>query len=112
MCPHGDPFCPCPDGDACHYEGPDPMPCPHPPALSEFEVQIGHPTAGHAGTMPVTADPNRHHCHVEGCSWFGSVDPDACGIARIAPDTPTCTSFDMGCGAIRRLVSGTNHAPA
>lgn len=19
-CPYGDPYCPCPDGDACHYE--------------------------------------------------------------------------------------------
>lgn len=24
-CPHGDPTCPCQDGDACHYEGDDPM---------------------------------------------------------------------------------------
>lgn len=21
MCPYGDPTCPCPDGDPCHYEG-------------------------------------------------------------------------------------------
>lgn len=36
MCPHGDPTCPCPDGDVCHYvadpgcpgTGADPMPCP------------------------------------------------------------------------------------
>lgn len=27
-CPHGDPTCPCQDGDTCHYEGPDPMFCP------------------------------------------------------------------------------------
>lgn len=20
ICPHGDPTCPCPDGDVCHYE--------------------------------------------------------------------------------------------
>lgn len=26
-CPHGDPTCPCQDGDVCHYEGPDPMYC-------------------------------------------------------------------------------------
>ncbi len=25
MCPHGDPHCPCPDGDPCHYQGPNPM---------------------------------------------------------------------------------------
>jgi hypothetical protein len=22
VCKYGDPFCPCPDGDMCHYEGP------------------------------------------------------------------------------------------
>jgi hypothetical protein len=27
-CSHGDPLCPCPDGDLCHYEGPDPSRCP------------------------------------------------------------------------------------
>jgi hypothetical protein len=27
-CPHGDVTCPCQDGDPCHYEGVDPMPCP------------------------------------------------------------------------------------
>ncbi len=25
VCPYGDPHCPCPDGDPCHYEGDDPM---------------------------------------------------------------------------------------
>jgi hypothetical protein len=25
-CPYGDPTCPCQDGDACHYEGPDAWP--------------------------------------------------------------------------------------
>lgn len=33
-CPHGDPFCPCQDGDACHYEGraswPSPLPAGRP----------------------------------------------------------------------------------
>jgi hypothetical protein len=24
-CPKGDPFCPCPDGDQCHYAGENPM---------------------------------------------------------------------------------------
>jgi len=24
VCKHGDPLCPCPDGDMCHYEGPNP----------------------------------------------------------------------------------------
>jgi len=23
-CKYGDPFCPCQDGDMCHYEGPNP----------------------------------------------------------------------------------------
>jgi hypothetical protein len=25
ICPHGDPCCPCRDGDSCHYEGENPM---------------------------------------------------------------------------------------
>ena len=29
-CPHGDPYCPCQDGDLCHYEGPDAWPEPIP----------------------------------------------------------------------------------
>jgi hypothetical protein len=49
ICPHGDPTCPCPDGDACHYEDADAMVCPNPPL-------------GFKGvTWP--------HCHTEGCSW-------------------------------------------
>ena len=24
-CPYGDPYCPCQDGDPCHYEGDDAM---------------------------------------------------------------------------------------
>jgi hypothetical protein len=27
-CPYGDPCCPCPDGDACHYQGHDAWPDP------------------------------------------------------------------------------------
>lgn len=27
-CKYGDPHCPCPDGDPCHYEGDDPMSVP------------------------------------------------------------------------------------
>ncbi len=27
-CKHGDPLCPCPDGDPCHYEGDDAWPSP------------------------------------------------------------------------------------
>jgi len=29
-CKYGDPYCPCQDGDMCHYEGPNPMPAPRP----------------------------------------------------------------------------------
>ena len=28
-CKYGDPFCPCQDGDMCHYEGPNPMTPPN-----------------------------------------------------------------------------------
>lgn len=49
ICPHGDPTCPCPDGDACHYEGFDAMICPNPPF----------------GFKGVTWA----HCHMEGCTW-------------------------------------------
>lgn len=28
ICPHGDRFCPCPDGALCHYEGHNPAPSP------------------------------------------------------------------------------------
>lgn len=27
-CKYGDSYCPCQDGDICHYEGEDPMPYP------------------------------------------------------------------------------------
>jgi hypothetical protein len=29
-CKYGDPFCPCQDGDTCHYEGNNPMTAPAP----------------------------------------------------------------------------------
>ena len=29
-CPHGDEWCPCPEGDPCHYTGPAPATCPTP----------------------------------------------------------------------------------
>lgn len=28
FCPYGDPYCPCQDGDPCHYEGDDAMKTP------------------------------------------------------------------------------------
>ncbi len=30
-CPYGDPTCPCPDGDACHYVADADTPAMHPP---------------------------------------------------------------------------------
>ena len=35
-CPHGDPQCPCQDGDMCHYEGPNPFPEPSPAQKREW----------------------------------------------------------------------------
>lgn len=48
-CPHGDPTCPCPDGDPCHYDGTSAMLCPNPVLGIEGLVYA--------------------HCHVEGCAW-------------------------------------------
>lgn len=36
ICKYGDPFCPCPDGDMCHYEGPNPMPAPARKVKTDF----------------------------------------------------------------------------
>ena len=36
-CKYGDPYCPCQDGDPCHYEGDNPM---TPPA--EYYIAAGH----------------------------------------------------------------------
>lgn len=72
MCPHGDPTCPCPDGDTCHYEWtPDvePMFCPNPP--------LGFKNLTNA------------HCHVEGCDWHvKGCSPDRpvsgeCGLLKL-----------------------------
>lgn len=77
-CPHGDAFCPCPDGLACHYEPPDPMPCP----------------AG--ATTP--------HCHLEGCAWTGA---GQCGLVAVGLGAVvSCEdAYTAGCGAIRNLVA-------
>lgn len=64
LCPHGDPTCPCPDGDPCHYEGRCVMACPNPP-----------PNAGSVA-----------HCHVEGCSWRVSLHVGTrgeCGLLKL-----------------------------
>jgi hypothetical protein len=68
MCPHGDPTCPCPDGDPCHYEGGDANLCPN-PALG----------------IEGLSNP---HCHMEGCDWHvKGCSPDmpidgACGLLK------------------------------
>lgn len=72
VCPHGDTTCPCPDGDACHYEGSDASVCPNPPL----------------GFKGVTWA----HCHNEGCDWHVSHEYEpgvgwavtgACGLLRL-----------------------------
>jgi hypothetical protein len=77
-CPHGDPLCPCPDGDPCHYEGLDPMACPNPPLVrQEFgagRMQVLDTEGRPAGeSVPISGFVMQHklttepHCHVEGC---------------------------------------------
>ena len=36
-CKYGDPMCPCQDGDACHYEGDNPM---TPPPIAALKARI------------------------------------------------------------------------
>ncbi len=50
-CEYGDPFCPCQDGDACHYRGHNPLPDPRP----TIEQQIAElERAGWSATMTPT----------------------------------------------------------
>lgn len=79
MCPHGDPTCPCPDGDACHYEGADAWICPN-------------PVLGIKGLTNA-------HCHIEGCAWhvYGC-SPDRpvqgeCGLLKLGLP-PAIVSLD------------------
>jgi hypothetical protein len=51
MCRHGDPYCPCQDGDTCHYAGPDAWP---PPPTVELSCHCGETLA-----VPVTRDRAR-----------------------------------------------------
>jgi hypothetical protein len=102
-CPHGDIFCPCQDGDSCHYERTPAtvaMPCPTMPQGRRFGP----------------------HCHVEGCEWGPasvgtlterrSLRADDCGILRIAPDTTLMDARRIGCGVIRAELAlpGTVHS--
>lgn len=98
-CPHGDPTCPCQDGDGCHYEGVDAMPCSN------------RPWAAYDSTMDLHGEPiairYEQHCHVEGCRW----ETETCGLARIGvkPDFPVWEegdqvpreSIEWACGAAR-----------
>lgn len=99
ICPHGDPFCPCPDGLACHYEGDStssdpavrPMPCPSMPGVGS-------------------------HCHVEGCGWVafhpdGTVTAAICGLVRIRGTvdeerSTTNPAVIDACGGRRAMVYG------
>jgi hypothetical protein len=92
-CPHGDPTCPCVDGDSCHYEPPDPCPCPNPPHER--------------------CDTNLH-CHVEGCR-YEMTDQDGCGLAKLgrtwSPSGAKMTDFmgtpEWACGAVRFVMYDT-----
>jgi len=42
-CKYGDPMCPCQDGDACHYEGDNPM---TPPPIAALKARIADLEAG------------------------------------------------------------------
>jgi hypothetical protein len=46
-CPFGDPYCPCVDGDACHY-----VDLPGSPAMARVSVN-GIPVIGSIHTLPV-----------------------------------------------------------
>lgn len=90
-CPHGDPCCPCQDGDPCHYEGRRVTICP-----------LTNTTA--------------HHCHIEGCAWPERIDAaerldTTCGLAKLGY-TYTLSPFadsrgkpHWACGAARNLMS-------
>ena len=56
-CKHGDPYCPCQDGDACHYEGENPMPVPERAANEAAQKLRGMLAAG--GCMAFTDDYKR-----------------------------------------------------
>lgn len=96
-CPHGDLTCPCQDGDSCHYEGADAMPCPNPPGppstvrLSRLDAD-GAPTGQPWATVAKLAD-GRPHCHVEGCRW----DTEGCGLSKL--------------GLVARIPAGDERTP-
>lgn len=58
-CPHGDAFCPCQDGAACHYEGPDAWPTPQPPARPMMRSIAERVCEKHRITMEELKGPGR-----------------------------------------------------
>lgn len=112
-CPHGDPFCPCQDGDSCHYEGPDPFSCPNPPPAA-ISIRVAPLDAEGRIAGPARALATRPHCHVEGCRWHGEMtmipvagkmtSTGVCGLLRLAPSTSVNAAYELGCGAIRSYV--------
>lgn len=129
-CPHGDPFCPCQDGDSCHYEGPDPFPCPNPPMHEQTFTAARIVKLNPDGSLPEDLDlipesPIRHvtlrssyptepHCHVEGCSWRlagNAMAGGQCGLARLdlLAHTAACNGYELGCGLTRRVAEFARH---
>lgn len=52
-CKYGDPYCPCQDGDSCHYEGENPMAPPAPLPFVEQGAQTAAPDlAALPGPLP------------------------------------------------------------
>ncbi len=52
-CKYGDEFCPCQDGDSCHYEGMNPM---KPPAKTDVRRFIATASKPHAQIAGALAD--------------------------------------------------------
>lgn len=61
-CPHGDRFCPCPDGDTCHYEGANPSPAPK----AEGEAASSRAAQSAEGTAAETFRIALHEWAVQG----------------------------------------------
>ncbi len=71
-CPHGDPLCPCQDGDSCHYEGKDPM--------SYAICPCGHGIYWHEDY-----DGEIHECNFPGCRCpqYSEVEKEADHASRL-----------------------------
>lgn len=81
QCPHGDPTCPCPAGDPCHYEGSDAMACP-------LLILMDDRSGCRWSLLPfgdrLLIPAGFAHCHLEGCDWhqttFERDVSGACGL--------------------------------